>query len=280
MSENNQRLVAYILIALGALTLLQRITGSAGWLIVGVIAVAFLAAYISRKHYGLLITGAALAGISIGILLEGVWGLNGSFLISLGAGFFAIDAVERKPSRWPIYVAAILAGLGIIIGLVESGLLTSIWFAILLILGGIFLILRKDKPLGSGNWVHVNPATPTSAKPAPTSTPGETPETNFPQAETVQTISDSEQKQEGKAEADDAGVSNANGELVKKLELWRRETAKEEGKAAYLVLTNESLELIAQEKPQNLDQLADIKGIGKVKLERYGTQILELLKHP
>ncbi len=298
MTVNNQRVVAYVLIALGVLAIMQRFSGSAGWLIVGLIAVAFLVAYVSRRLYGLLVVGSILAGVAVGILLEGNWGWVGSFLISLGAGFFAIDQVERRENRWPIYVAGILAGLGLIVGLLSSGLLTSVWFALLLIAGGLVLIFRGNKPLGEGNWVQVNPVTAkpsnTQAKQTDTEVTSkvtlpeveketELDEKDAPQFEQQKTVDIEKPKVVATTQLQEADEpvtesSSLDEALVKKLETWRRETARAEDKAAYLVLTNESLQLIAQQKPQTLADLNKIKGIGKVKLERYGEALLALIQ--
>jgi superfamily II DNA helicase RecQ len=66
--------------------------------------------------------------------------------------------------------------------------------------------------------------------------------------------------------------------LYRRLEVWRKAKAAREGKPAYIILTNESLQRIAREKPQTLDALSEIKGIGPVKLERFGEEILAVLQ--
>ena len=67
-------------------------------------------------------------------------------------------------------------------------------------------------------------------------------------------------------------------ERYRQLEVWRRETAKTEGRPAYIVLRNESLAQIAQRNPQTLEELEKVKGIGPVKLEHYGSAILGVLR--
>ncbi|MDQ3460390.1 MAG: HRDC domain-containing protein, partial [Deinococcota bacterium] len=54
--------------------------------------------------------------------------------------------------------------------------------------------------------------------------------------------------------------------------------ARGEKRPTYIVLTNDSLRRIAREKPQTLGDLSRVKGIGPVKLERYGAEILALVQ--
>jgi len=269
---DNQRLLAFLLIGLGVLAMLNRVSDQAAWLWVGLVAGAFIWAYLQRKTYGLLVTGCILTGVAVGILLEASWNWDGAFLISLGAGFFAIDQVERKENRWPLYVGAVVAALGLIIGLLESGILSSIWFAIALIGSGLFLITQqrnkvnvestvsttvtteedgdvKTKVTQESSDVTANKAQESSvasdtkpkSKAKKTSKPTdvvdiESPETPKPKTKTSSKTVDIEPSTSTEPEANDVST------LTEKLELWRRETA-----------------------------------IGKVKLERYGEAILALL---
>ena len=50
-----------------------------------------------------------------------------------------------------------------------------------------------------------------------------------------------------------------------------------DGKPAYTVAHNSTLESIAALKPSTLDQLATIKGVGPAFIERHGNQVLALL---
>ncbi|WP_041947125.1 HRDC domain-containing protein [Truepera radiovictrix] len=65
---------------------------------------------------------------------------------------------------------------------------------------------------------------------------------------------------------------------LERLEAWRRETAAAEGTPAYIVLRNETLEQLAVHNPQTLAELGEVKGIGPVKLERYGEALLRVLR--
>lgn len=148
---NGRRLIAYLLIGVGALALLSRVGPGTGWLWVALASVGFLAAYRQQKTYAFLVVGAILAGAAAGLLLEGAWGWPGAFLLTLGAGFLAIDFLEPRSSRWPIYPAAVLIGVGLVYWLFRAGILQSIWFPFLLIIGGIYLLRRPRR----GGWVRV-----------------------------------------------------------------------------------------------------------------------------
>ncbi|MCQ9368437.1 ATP-dependent DNA helicase UvrD2 [Brevibacterium sp. 91QC2O2] len=62
-----------------------------------------------------------------------------------------------------------------------------------------------------------------------------------------------------------------------RLVAWRAEQAEVERVPAYMVCTESTLELIARLRPTAQRELALVPGIGPVKLERYGTRLLEVL---
>ncbi len=168
---------AYLLIGLGALALLARLSGGAGWLWLGLVAAALLVAYAQQRTYGFLVLGGVLAGSAVGLLLQSVFPrCDGVFLISLGIGLVAIDRVERRAPRWTWVLGWVLTGLGVVTGLASSGLLSSTWFALLLIAAGALLLWRRREaaafppqvrggPGPSPDAVHPKPATPPSAGP-------------------------------------------------------------------------------------------------------------------
>lgn len=146
-----RQLVAWVLIGAGAIALLARVGPGTGWLWVALAAAGFLAAYRQQGTYAFLVLGGVLAGAAAGILLEGAWGWPGAFLMSLGAGFLVVDRAEPKESRWPIYPAAILIGLGLVYWLFSAGIVQSLWFPFLLIIAGIFLLRKPER----SEWVEV-----------------------------------------------------------------------------------------------------------------------------
>ena len=150
---DTRRLIALLLVALGVVALLARLSGGTGWLWIGVVAISFLYAYNRERTYGLLVIGAVLAGVSAGILLEGNLGWDGGFLVGVGAGILGIELGDPAPRRWPRIVGAALIVVGLVNGLLQAGVLGSAWFALVLIGAGAWLLLRRS---GDG-WVHVGP---------------------------------------------------------------------------------------------------------------------------
>lgn len=69
----------------------------------------------------------------------------------------------------------------------------------------------------------------------------------------------------------------SNDPVFQALRAWRTEKARAEGVPPYLVATNAELEAIATRKPKTLEDLAGVKGFGKLKLEKYGRDVLEVL---
>jgi ribonuclease D len=61
------------------------------------------------------------------------------------------------------------------------------------------------------------------------------------------------------------------------LRSWRLNRARLDGVSAFMVAHNTTLQAIADEQPNTLNDLLGIKGIGPVKLERYGSEILGVL---
>ncbi len=62
--------------------------------------------------------------------------------------------------------------------------------------------------------------------------------------------------------------------LFERLRAWRAQTAKTHGVPAYVIFHDATLREIADARPQSLDQLRGITGIGAKKLEAYGEKIL------
>jgi DNA helicase II / ATP-dependent DNA helicase PcrA len=66
-------------------------------------------------------------------------------------------------------------------------------------------------------------------------------------------------------------------ELFERLRLWRKERADEESVPAFVVFTDATLQLIAEQKPGSAADLLRISGVGPAKLERYGASLLEVV---
>ena len=69
--------------------------------------------------------------------------------------------------------------------------------------------------------------------------------------------------------------------LQKALWLWRRRTAEELGQPVYVVMTNEAMLRVAELRPQSIEELAAIPGMGGQRIQHYGAAILDIVKlHP
>jgi ATP-dependent DNA helicase RecQ len=71
----------------------------------------------------------------------------------------------------------------------------------------------------------------------------------------------------------DAGAAT----LFENLRAWRAQIAKTHGVPAYVVFHDSTLQAIAQARPQSVDQLRSIPGLGERKLANYGEQLLALV---
>jgi ATP-dependent DNA helicase RecQ len=78
-----------------------------------------------------------------------------------------------------------------------------------------------------------------------------------------------------RAAAAEVTLSDADAPLLDELKAWRIRAS--DGKPAYTVAHNSTLEAIAVVKPSTLDELAAIKGVGPTFVERHGEQVLALV---
>jgi len=74
-----------------------------------------------------------------------------------------------------------------------------------------------------------------------------------------------------------ASASDVDEKLVGRLRSWRLERARKDAVPAYVVLHDATLQELAALRPQTLDELASVKGLGPVKLERYGNDLLSVV---
>jgi len=75
-----------------------------------------------------------------------------------------------------------------------------------------------------------------------------------------------------------AELQPENPELMAALKQWRRAKASEEKRSAYLVATNRELHLLAVYVPRSAQELSQLPGFGKQKTEKYGADIVALLR--
>lgn len=76
----------------------------------------------------------------------------------------------------------------------------------------------------------------------------------------------------------DAVLSPDEIKILDSLKLWRSEKAKDQKLPVYFIATNQELFSIAKFKPAKKEELKDIKGFGKHKIENYGQEIIEILE--
>ena len=72
-------------------------------------------------------------------------------------------------------------------------------------------------------------------------------------------------------------VPEGRWELFHLLRDWRNSQAKKDGLSPYVILTNMELAMICRELPLSLAVLGEIRGIGKAKLKKYGSDILDIV---
>lgn len=96
-------------------------------------------------------------------------------------------------------------------------------------------------------------------------------------SETKPEVSAETTRKTGKTAAWRSMVSDADMPLFNAMRDWRNERAKKEGIPVYVISNNTELAHIVTEKPQSLNALRAIPGIGKAKAERYGKEILKAL---
>ncbi len=66
--------------------------------------------------------------------------------------------------------------------------------------------------------------------------------------------------------------------LQKALWLWRRNCAAQQSQPPYVIMSNELMLRIAELRPQTLDELGTLPGMGEQRLHHYGPTILDLVK--
>ena len=65
--------------------------------------------------------------------------------------------------------------------------------------------------------------------------------------------------------------------LQKAIWLWRRRNAEAIGQPPYMIMSNELILRIAESRPQTMDELAALPGMGAQRLEHYGPTLLDLV---
>ncbi|MEW6746414.1 MAG: HRDC domain-containing protein [Planctomycetota bacterium] len=104
------------------------------------------------------------------------------------------------------------------------------------------------------------PAAPAEAHPAP---PGRTPGGN---------------RNDAAAGPLDPELRPEDRALFERLRRWRAEHAARLNRPAYRVLTNRQIGVIVKARPESVEQLGELEGIGKATLANFGEELVRLLR--
>ncbi len=83
----------------------------------------------------------------------------------------------------------------------------------------------------------------------------------------------------GKRRAAEPTPTEANPALSDYLREWRRNMARENNIAAFMILHDSTLEELCRRHPANITQLKQVPGIGEKKADAYGAEILQALRN-
>jgi len=75
-----------------------------------------------------------------------------------------------------------------------------------------------------------------------------------------------------------SGLGSVDEGLVGELKSWRSVVSSERGVSAFVVLSNKTIEEIAEKMPRDAVELSQVNGIGPGKLVEYGGKILEIVR--
>ncbi len=81
-----------------------------------------------------------------------------------------------------------------------------------------------------------------------------------------------------KYSAENDSLNSDEEKILNALKLWRSEKAREQNLPTYFIASNKELMSVAKYKPAKKEELLEIKGFGKHKIENYGEEILEILE--
>jgi hypothetical protein len=153
-----RRLTGMLLIAGGLLWALVATTDLDATLVVPGVGLAFIAAYLVTRQYGLLIPGGILTGLGVGLVVAAQGGPDEAVVLGLGLGFVAIPVIDGRlgdgdAAWWPLIPGGILTVVGVsrITGIRDIGI--YLVPAALILIGVVVLVRpsrdRRDPAPGS-----------------------------------------------------------------------------------------------------------------------------------
>lgn len=81
------------------------------------------------------------------------------------------------------------------------------------------------------------------------------------------------------SEADDVSLTQGEIDLLNALREKRREIARKDAVPAYIVFSDRTLAEMALRRPATLAAMANVRGVGEMKLARYGDEFLSVIKN-
>jgi bloom syndrome protein len=63
-----------------------------------------------------------------------------------------------------------------------------------------------------------------------------------------------------------------------KLYEWRSQMAKQKGAAPYMIINQETLDILIRDKPRTIDELKNVKGMGVNKVQSYGVDLVNIIR--
>lgn len=144
------------LLALAGLVVLAGFNGAiTAFFVLSMMALGFLVAHRRTKLHGLAVPGGILAGIAIGVLLEGITPFEGVAVLGIAFGFWLVQILEPQRHQWAGYVALGFAAIAGIVFVTENA-----WFvALALILGGVYVLGRRTPRASTTEIVAAPPTT-------------------------------------------------------------------------------------------------------------------------
>jgi ATP-dependent DNA helicase RecQ len=80
-----------------------------------------------------------------------------------------------------------------------------------------------------------------------------------------------------RAPREEAPQAGSGDPVFEALRAWRRGVAQAQGLPAYVVADDRTLAGIAARRPNTVDDLLEVPGMGRSRVERYGAEILRIL---
>jgi DNA helicase-2/ATP-dependent DNA helicase PcrA len=72
--------------------------------------------------------------------------------------------------------------------------------------------------------------------------------------------------------------ANADADVLSALKAWRSQTARTAGMPAYVIFHDSTLAALAEAMPHTDRDLLAVPGVGPVKIERYGADVLRVIE--